>query len=93
MNSWDLNTVKALTLPRIGQLGFVVRDIEASLPFYSSFYNLDKWFEPVYVERRFEIDGEQVELDLQYIRQQSIKFDIALLLKTIPAVLTGKGAY
>lgn len=34
-----------------------------------------------------------VELDLQYISQQSLRKDIEILLKTIPAVLLGKGAY
>jgi len=36
---------------------------------------------------------EQVELDKQYIKSKSIVKDIIILLKTIPAVLTGKGAY
>jgi lipopolysaccharide/colanic/teichoic acid biosynthesis glycosyltransferase len=36
---------------------------------------------------------QQVELDVQYIQSQSFWLDIKLLLKTIPAVLLGKGAY
>jgi exopolysaccharide biosynthesis WecB/TagA/CpsF family protein len=36
---------------------------------------------------------QQVKLDRQYISSQSIWGDILILLKTIPAVLTGKGAY
>lgn len=36
---------------------------------------------------------QQVELDVQYIESQSVWFDIVLLLKTVPAVLIGKGAY
>lgn len=36
---------------------------------------------------------EQVMLDKDYIESQSIWFDFILLLKTIPAVLLGKGAY
>jgi lipopolysaccharide/colanic/teichoic acid biosynthesis glycosyltransferase len=36
---------------------------------------------------------QQVELDVQYIRSQSVWLDLKLLLKTIPAVLTGRGAY
>lgn len=36
---------------------------------------------------------QQVQLDVQYIESQSLLLDIALLLKTIPAVLTGRGAY
>lgn len=37
--------------------------------------------------------NEQVELDVQYIRSQGLKNDLILLLKTVPAVLLGKGAY
>ncbi|MDI3503996.1 MAG: hypothetical protein PWP64_932 [Candidatus Cloacimonadota bacterium] len=36
---------------------------------------------------------QQVQLDLQYIRSQGIFKDLIILLKTIPAVITGKGAY
>ncbi|MEZ9235207.1 WecB/TagA/CpsF family glycosyltransferase [Shewanella sp. 10N.286.52.A9] len=36
---------------------------------------------------------KQVELDIDYIYKQSLKEDISLLLKTIPAVLLARGAY
>lgn len=36
---------------------------------------------------------EQVKLDLKYIESQSVWLDLLLLLKTIPAVFFGKGAY
>jgi exopolysaccharide biosynthesis polyprenyl glycosylphosphotransferase len=36
---------------------------------------------------------QQVEMDLAYIANQSFWGDIALLVKTIPAVLTARGAY
>lgn len=36
---------------------------------------------------------QQVQLDLLYIRSQSLRQDLVILLKTIPAVLTSKGAY
>ncbi len=36
---------------------------------------------------------EQCRLDVDYIEQQSILADFKLLLKTIPAVITGRGAY
>lgn len=43
---------------------------------------------------RSEINfAAQVDLDVQYIESQSLWLDLKLLLKTIPAVLTGKGAY
>ena len=37
--------------------------------------------------------AEKVHLDKDYIQSWSIKNDLVILLKTIPAVLTGKGAY
>jgi lipopolysaccharide/colanic/teichoic acid biosynthesis glycosyltransferase len=36
---------------------------------------------------------EQVRLDVDYIERQSLVEDFRLLLKTIPAVITGRGAY
>jgi exopolysaccharide biosynthesis polyprenyl glycosylphosphotransferase len=36
---------------------------------------------------------QQVEMDLDYIHQATLKRDLQLLLKTIPAVFGGKGAY
>ena len=46
------------------------------------------------VQGRAELPWErQVELDLDYVHQRSFKTDVRLLLKTIPAVLTGRGAY
>ena len=37
--------------------------------------------------------NQQVELDINYIRNQSLLLDLALMLKTIPAVLLARGAY
>jgi len=46
------------------------------------------------VAGRSEIDfAGQVRLDVEYIRSKSLRLDFMLLLKTIPAVLLGKGAY
>lgn len=46
------------------------------------------------VSGRSEIPfDQQVLLDVQYIQSQSFWFDLRLLLKTVPAVLLGKGAY
>lgn len=35
---------------------------------------------------------KRVEMDAEYVQRQNIFFDILLILRTIPAVLTGKGA-
>lgn len=46
------------------------------------------------VEGRGDVPfGQQVEMDIRYVDSQSIWLDIWLLLKTIPAVIQGKGAY
>jgi lipopolysaccharide/colanic/teichoic acid biosynthesis glycosyltransferase len=46
------------------------------------------------VEGRGDIAfDQQVDLDVRYINSQSVWLDIWLLLKTVPAVLLGKGAY
>ena len=37
--------------------------------------------------------AEQVKLDVRYIESQSVWMDLVILLKTVPAVLFGKGAY
>jgi lipopolysaccharide/colanic/teichoic acid biosynthesis glycosyltransferase len=34
-----------------------------------------------------------VELDVEYIQNQGLKKDIEIIIKTIPAVISGKGAY
>ena len=36
---------------------------------------------------------DQVELDLRYIREQRLAVDLRILLRTLPAVLSGRGAY
>ena len=35
----------------------------------------------------------QCSMDIEYIEQRSIALDVKLLAATVPAVLTGKGAY
>ncbi|MGE9297175.1 MAG: sugar transferase [Puniceicoccales bacterium] len=43
---------------------------------------------------RADIDFEgQVRLDLEYITSQNLKQDLLILIKTVPAVVLGKGAY
>lgn len=46
------------------------------------------------VSGRSDLDFKRwVELDLRYISEQSLWQDLKILLKTIPAVISGKGAY
>lgn len=46
------------------------------------------------VSGRADLDfQQQVELDVRYIRERSLWLDFKLMVLTIPAVLSGKGAY
>ena len=46
------------------------------------------------VEGRGDIPfSQQVELDLEYIRTRNFLVDLSLIAKTVPAVISGKGAY
>jgi lipopolysaccharide/colanic/teichoic acid biosynthesis glycosyltransferase len=46
------------------------------------------------VSGRADLDfQQQVDLDVRYIRERSLWLDLKLMLLTIPAVLSGKGAY
>ena len=46
------------------------------------------------VSGRAELSFEQsVALDLEYVRRQSLGLNVVLMMKTIPAVITGHGAY
>jgi lipopolysaccharide/colanic/teichoic acid biosynthesis glycosyltransferase len=46
------------------------------------------------VSGRADLDfQQQVELDVRYIRERSMWLDLKLMLLTVPAVLSGKGAY
>ena len=46
------------------------------------------------VSGRSDVDFDTwVDLDLEYIRTWTLRQDIALLVKTVPAVITGRGAY
>ena len=37
--------------------------------------------------------GEQVDLDLRYLQARSLAKDLEIIARTVPAVITGKGAY
>ena len=46
------------------------------------------------VNGRSEVPFEQqVEMDLEYIRQNSLAADVKLIAETVPAVVKGRGAY
>jgi methylmalonyl-CoA/ethylmalonyl-CoA epimerase len=79
MDVTDLTRVKALHLPRIGQLGFVVRRIDDSLPYYASFYNIHTWYEPRYDEKHYWAGTERVDLQQRLLMGFSGRLQIELI--------------
>ncbi len=46
------------------------------------------------VSGRSDVDFETwIDMDLEYIEDWSLRLDLKLLMKTVPAVITGRGAY
>jgi catechol 2,3-dioxygenase-like lactoylglutathione lyase family enzyme len=79
MQSIDLSHLRQLRLPRLGQLGFIVRNIPASLPSFTELFDLDPWFEPRYSQRTFTAGGARVDLDFQITFAYSGKVQIELV--------------
>jgi methylmalonyl-CoA/ethylmalonyl-CoA epimerase len=75
----DLSNLQMLKLPRLGQLGFVVRNIPASLPAYAALYNLGTWFQPKYLEQEFTAGGARIEMDFQIAFAFSGKVQVELV--------------
>jgi hypothetical protein len=69
----------SLGLPGIGQLGFIVHDIQASLPIISSYFNLRSWYQPQYTEKKFKIDDQPIELDFDLVVAYSGNLQIELI--------------
>lgn len=85
MENIDLKAVRALNLPAVGQLGFVVRSIETALPSYAAFYHLDTWFRPKYSDKQFQIGPDRVEVDVDLVFAFSGKTQIELVEASGPA--------
>ena len=69
----------SLGLPSVGQLGFIVHDIQSSLPSIAAAFNLKTWFEPQYSQKEFTIGGERIELDFNIAFAYSGKLQIELV--------------
>ena len=69
----------SLDLPGVGQLGFIVHDIQASLPRISSAFNLKTWYQPQYIEKQFKIEDQPIELDFDLVVAYSGKLQVELI--------------
>ena len=79
MNNVDLSALKQLQLPKVGQLGFVVKSIEQSLPYYSAIFNIDTWYQPKYVQKHFWSGEEDLGSEIDIIIGYSGKVQIEIV--------------
>jgi hypothetical protein len=79
MKPLDLTAVKALSLPKIAQLGFVVKDIHETLPIFATIYNLNTWYKPNYTERRQIIQNEAKDLEVDLLLGYSGSIQVELI--------------
>jgi hypothetical protein len=78
MESEQLILNRTLGLSSVGQLAFIVHDVRVSLPAFASLYNLKTWFEPLYAEKEFKINGEVKDLEFNIAFAYSGKVQIEL---------------
>jgi hypothetical protein len=69
----------SLGLPGVGQLGFIVHDMQRSLPGIAATFDLSAWFKPRYSEKRFVIDGQEIELEFNPVFSYSGNLQIELI--------------
>ncbi len=60
-------TIKALGLPRVYQLGIVVNNIEKALPFYTEFMGITPWYRGVVADMKTIYHGAEIEADVDMI--------------------------
>lgn len=68
-----------LGLPRLGQIGIITAGIRDALPGIAAAFNLKKWYEPQYKEKRFFINNKQVDLDFHLVFGYSGSVQIELI--------------
>ena len=75
----DLTALKPLGLPRVYQLGMVVRDIEAAVTFYTGFMGISPWYRGNVAEETTWYGGEQVALEADMVFGYSGKLMLELI--------------
>ncbi len=101
--------IRKLSIDELPQLGNVLRGemslvgprpaLPSEVALYTQQQQRRLWIKPGItclwqISGRSELDFEQqVALDMEYISNQSLGKDLIILIKTLPAVIGGKGAY
>jgi len=79
MKLYDPSVVKLLNLPKISQLGFVVKDIHEALPTFAAIYNLNTWFRPNYIERKQIIQNKPKDMEFDLLLGYSGSIQVELI--------------
>ncbi len=75
----DLSALRPLGLPRVYQLGLVVRDIESAVKFYAEFMGISPWYRGNVAEQETRYNGETVALEADMVFGYSGRLMIELI--------------
>lgn len=75
----SFSRLPSIGLPKVGQLGFIVHDLERSLPGFAATFNLNTWFKPVYAEKKFTAGDLVIELEFNPVFAYSGKMQIEII--------------
>lgn len=71
---------KALKLPKLGQLGIVVKDIEKTAKFYSGTFGIGPWFRPGFSDEEHNLGGKKrLDFDIDIAMAYSGKIQLELI--------------
>ena len=79
MPNTDWTQLQELGLPRIGQLGFIVKDIEATLPGYAFLYDISTWYRTHFVQNAIQVGDLAYDADWDLVFGYSGKVQVELI--------------
>lgn len=79
MTRIDWARIQKLGMPRVSQLGFVVADMEASLPVYASLFNIQTWYRTHFVDRVVTYKGQNYDVAWDLVFGFSGKLQLELI--------------
>ncbi|RPH48633.1 MAG: hypothetical protein EHM85_16500 [Desulfobacteraceae bacterium] len=79
MNIEDLEDIKGINLPKVGQIGIVVPDIGKAVRYYSKYLNIKPWFRSKTKSNDVVFKGNSFHLDLDIALAFSGRMEIELI--------------
>lgn len=75
----DWTQFHELGLPRIGQLSFIIEDMEAKLPGYASLYDISTWYRTFIVQNSVQYGEVAYEAEWDFVYGYSGKMQVELI--------------